>query len=106
MNFFDKFKKKPKQENSLAELDEHASDFTPDCPAITSLKETQELQEEVKIEWYDLYDFCNKIGIEKNDKPKKFEVSVVIKDDKVHIRFDDKHNTALFIDDQLTVDWE
>lgn len=110
MNFFDKFKKKPKfekKENSFSECDEHASDFTPDCPAITALKESNQLEDDLSIsyEWWDLYDFCNKIGLEK-DKPKKYEVTVSIEKDKVNIRFNDKHNTALFIDDQLTVDWE
>ena len=107
VNFFDKFKKKPKKENSFSECDEHASDFTPDCPAITALKESNQLEDDLSIsyEWWDLYDFCNKIGLEK-DKPKKYEVTVSIEKDKVNIRFNDKHNTALFIDDQLTVDWE
>ena len=98
MNFFDKFKKKPKKENSFSECDEHA---------ITALKESNQLEDDLSIsyEWWDLYDFCNKIGLEK-DKPKKYEVTVSIEKDKVNIRFNDKHNTALFIDDQLTVDWE
>lgn len=109
MSIFNKFLTKPKRQEikKFSDNEQHTSDFSPDCPAITKLKEDNELADDLDIEfeWFGLLDFFEELDAKKG-KTNKYNVTVLWIDNIIKIRFDNKKNTALIIHEDLTIDWE